>query len=533
MGDFRQGIACATVVAALIGFAATPASAAFGVSSFNAEVRKSNTPGDLETRAGSTPFSGVTDFSFNSNGLLPDGNVKDIRVDLPPGLISNPQATPKCTEAQFPSCPANTQLGTEELTIAPGIPMTSNVYNMVPQPGQVSLFAFNTPVGRTDIVGGIRDKSDYGLFFTISNVPQAANLMRSVLTFWGNPPAQNGSGGPAVSFIRLPTSCSGPQTTKVTATSYAGETVTATSTTPTGATACDALPFTPKLSATTFAAGNGKPAGLSVKLTQTPAEANVKSVAVTLPIQMGVRLDNLKNACPAEIFEADLSKCAAGAKVGTTSAKTPLLAAPLSGDVYLEAHKTGQLPTLEAILRGPGLQVRLSGTIDLSHGINSTFASIPDVPISEFLLTLDAGPGSALSAGADLCSQPLFVSSSIVGQNGAKQDDRSQVGVAGCSVKIVAAKVRRHTAVLTVRSPADGRIRLTGKGIAKRSVSINGAGLRKMRVSLTKAGLRTLARKHKLVVQTTASYTPAAGASSGGQAVKGSRSRKRITFRTK
>ena len=42
----------------------------------------------------------------------------------------------------------------------------------------------------------------------------------------------------------------------------------------------------------------------SVKLTQTPAEANVKAVTVTLPLQLGVRLDNLQHACPEETFEA-------------------------------------------------------------------------------------------------------------------------------------------------------------------------------------------------------------------------------------
>src|SRR3954464_13618801 len=116
MGDSRQGIAIAALVVAVIAIWASPASAAFGVSSFNAEVRKSDKAGDLETQAGATPFTGVTDFSFNTNGLTPDGNVKDIRVDLPPGLISNPQATPKCTEAQFPNCPKETQVGTEQLT---------------------------------------------------------------------------------------------------------------------------------------------------------------------------------------------------------------------------------------------------------------------------------------------------------------------------------------------------------------------------------------------------------------------------------
>src|SRR3954468_15772159 len=135
MGVLRQGPATAAVVAAVVGFAAPTASAAFGVSAFNAEVRKSNTPGDLDTQAGSTPFTGVTDFSFNNTLGFPDGNVKDIRVDLPSGLISNPQATPKCTEAQFPNCPSNTQLGTEDLTIAPGLTVSANVYNMVPKPG--------------------------------------------------------------------------------------------------------------------------------------------------------------------------------------------------------------------------------------------------------------------------------------------------------------------------------------------------------------------------------------------------------------
>ena len=531
MGVLRQGAIVAIATAALAGAAAPNALAAFGVSSFNAEVRKSDKAGDLETRAGATPFSGVTDFSFNNNAGFPDGNVKDIRVDLPPGLISNPQATPKCTEAQFPNCPSNTQIGTEQLTVAPAVTVTASVYNMVPRTGQVSLFSFNTPVGRTDIVGGVRDKTDYGLFFTISDVPQNANLVRSVLTFWGNPPAQNGAGGPTVSFIRLPTSCSGPQTTKLTVTSYAGETATATSTTPTGATGCDALPFAPKLSATTFAARAGAPAGLSVKLTQTPSEANVHSVSVTLPTQLGVRFDTLKNACPEDTFEADLTKCAAAARVGSTSATTPLLAAPLTGDVYLESHKAGALPTLEAILHGPGLQVRLSATIDLSHGINSTFKSIPDLPISQFLLTLDGGRTSTLAASTDLCAAPLTLSSSIVAQSGAKQDATSPVGVAGCTVKLVSSKVRRTSAVLTLRAPAAGRVRLTGKGLASKGVTFSAAGTKQVRVSLTKSGIRALRRhRKKLVVRATATYAPVAGATAGGEPVKGSHSRMRLAF---
>jgi hypothetical protein len=411
--------------------------------------------------------------------------------------------------------------------------MTVPVYNMVPKPGQLSLFAFNTPLGRTDIVGGIRDTTDYGLFFTISGVPQSANLERSILNFFGNPPAQNGSGGAPSAFIRLPTSCSGPQTTKLTVVSYAGETATATSTTPTGATGCDALPFEPKLTATSFAAGAARPAGLTVRLTQTAAEANVSAVTVKLPQQLGVRIENLQHACAEATFNEDPAKCAANSRVGSVSAVTPLLATRMTGDVYLEAHAAGKLPTLEAILRAPGVQVHLTSTIDLSHGVTSTFNAIPDVPISEFLLTLDAGPNSALAAKTDLCAQPLAMSSSVTGQNGKKVDAQSTVGIAGCSAKIVSGKVGSRTVKLKLRSPAAGKLRLTGKGLVKRTITISGAGTRDVRMRLTHAGMRSLRKKRKLLVRITAAYSPAAGATAGGQPVKRSASRKRVAFRSR
>src|SRR5689334_20188697 len=109
----------ALAVAAVLSLAvATPAHADFGESSFTAAVKDKD--GNLVTQAGAHPYVGVTSFTFNSTPSGPDGNVKDIRVDLPPGLISNPQATPRCTNAQFPNCPRETQVGTEQLTAQVG-----------------------------------------------------------------------------------------------------------------------------------------------------------------------------------------------------------------------------------------------------------------------------------------------------------------------------------------------------------------------------------------------------------------------------
>src|SRR3954468_3679692 len=104
----------------MLAVAAPAAHAAFGISSFSATVLKSDltTP---ETQAGAHPYVGITQFTFNTVPLLgtPDGNVKDIRVDLPPGLISNPEATPKCSATDFATnhCDPSTQIGTEDLTV--------------------------------------------------------------------------------------------------------------------------------------------------------------------------------------------------------------------------------------------------------------------------------------------------------------------------------------------------------------------------------------------------------------------------------
>src|SRR3954453_12698322 len=109
----------------LLGVVAPNAFAAFGIQSFTADVLDDQ--GHVVTQAGATPYTGVTDFTLNSTLGLTDEQVKKIRVDLPPGLISNPQATPQCPQADFPTCDAKTQIGTVDLT-ALGLPYSTAVY---------------------------------------------------------------------------------------------------------------------------------------------------------------------------------------------------------------------------------------------------------------------------------------------------------------------------------------------------------------------------------------------------------------------
>jgi hypothetical protein len=510
----------ALVAAAVLalGFAAPAAHAAFGIESFTAEVRKADNT-TLETQAGAHPFVGVTSFTFNSTASGPDGHVKDVRVDLPPGLISNPLATPRCTNAQFPSCPKETQLGTEELTAMVGpVPVnyTAAVFNMETGTNQVADFAFAVPIlaPRTDIIGGLRDHGDLGLFFTISDIPQSANLISSTLTFWGVPadPAHDSDRGgpstaPAIPFLTLPTACAGVQTTTLSADSYEapGQFVTKDAVTPTGATGCDLLAFTPKLSAVAdgrTSAANG--AGLKVTIDQLLEQSNVHSVSVQLPKELTARGSTVAAACPEATFLADPAGCAA-AQVGTVSASTPVLPDALGGPVYLVAHATG-LPTIEALLQGHGLSIDLSGTITFTAtGLNSTFATVPDAPITSFVLDLPTGPHSALSSTTGVCSGPLTMPTTIVGQSGARIEQSTPITVTDCparaptllKLKILRARVKGAVATLVVKVPRAGKLTARGKGLRKARRKVTKAGTVTMKLRLSKSGRALRARRHR------------------------------------
>jgi hypothetical protein len=511
----RDALLVAAVLLISVLVAATPAHADFGVASFTARV--ADAADHDVTQAGAHPFTGTTAFTFNSTAMGPDGHVKDVRVDLPPGLISNPQATPRCTNAQFPNCPRETQLGTEQLTTQIGpVPAsyTAAVFNMETGSDQLADFAFAVPVlaPRTDIIGGLRDRSDLGLFFTISDIPQNANLVSSTLTFWGVPadPGHDAErGGPSTApptpFLTLPTACAGPQTTTLSADSYEapGQFISKDSVTATGATGCDALAFSPSLSAVADGAASDG-AGLKVTLTQPLEQSNVHSVSVQLPKQFAAHGSTVAAACPEATFAADPSGCAA-AQVGTVTAATPLLPDPFAGPVYLVAHPAG-LPTIEALLQGHKLSIDLSGTVTFgATGITSAFNTVPDAPITSFVLDLPAGPHSALAATGSLCPGPLTMAATIVGQSGARVDQVAPVEVTGCSathhsglkLRILRSRVKGSVATFVVKAPRAGTLTARGKGLRRAKRKVAAAGKVTIKARLSKKGRALRARRHR------------------------------------
>src|ERR1700723_1023573 len=98
---------------AMFATALAPAAQAFEVEKWEAGTctstgcKDAGPASEFYTQAAGHPDFGITDFEFSykETGLTkakePEGNVKDIRVDLPPGLAVNPEATGMCTEAQL------------------------------------------------------------------------------------------------------------------------------------------------------------------------------------------------------------------------------------------------------------------------------------------------------------------------------------------------------------------------------------------------------------------------------------------------
>ncbi len=231
---------------------------------------------------------------------------------------------------------------------------------------------------------------------------------------------------------------------------------------------CSALAFKPAFAAST----SGKPskangASLVTTLTQTPGQAGVKSVLVTLPKQLPSRLTTLQKACLAALFEVNPSSCSKESEVGTAEAVTPTLPGVLKGPAYLVSHGGEEFPSLELVLEGDGVRVILVGKTNIKKGITTTnFATTPDVPVSSVTVNLPLGPHSALAANGNLCAPTLVMPTVITGQNGKQIKQNTLISPTGCGVQIVGHKVVGNTAYLTIKTFAAGRISGGGPGLS-------------------------------------------------------------------
>jgi hypothetical protein len=394
--------------------------------------------------AGHPPF-GITDFSFKKEFLgFPEGAVRDVRVDLPPGLSVNPEATTvQCTEAELEGsgCPPLAKVGTVEVTavqpLGIGVPVPGVVYNIVPRQREPAEFGFRVNLlGVVDVSiyleGTVSWESDYHEGFTIRMVPNSVPLARNRLNFEGR--AGNGS------FITVGSNCNGSTTTGLTVDSYeAPGSYLHYDTTPIepvkfiSPTGCGEVPFELSISSEPGTNAVDSPTGGSTELkvpfepAKEIAQSNVKRAMVSLPTGMGLNPAAAPGlqACTGAQFGKGVAigdritdpagvhppaiACPDKSKIGTVAIETPVLpAGSLPGTVYLAEQQSrepasGKEYRIFVNAESPrfGVYVRLVGEVvadPVTGRLTARFdepayGGLPQVPFSSFKLTFDGAKG--------------------------------------------------------------------------------------------------------------------------------------------
>jgi hypothetical protein len=208
---------------ATLAFASAPARAEFGVAVFDGGTFGPPPPGTTDphvsgpafTQAGGHPYEAWTVFQMNrvtdpppSNTLRADGgNFRNVRVDLPPGLIGNPTAVPECAKTRriavntdIPPlgntdpnelCPPASVVGLALVTVAAeggGVEtLPAPVFNLEPPPGVAAQFGFNLLQAQAFLDASVRADGEYAVTVRARNANQSARLLGVRVALWGVP----------------------------------------------------------------------------------------------------------------------------------------------------------------------------------------------------------------------------------------------------------------------------------------------------------------------------------------------------------
>jgi hypothetical protein len=413
---------------------ATEAEAAAGFEEFHAEL--TGPDGLPTTGADSHPYQYTTSFAVNTvpappgsgQPFLPaQGDLKEIGVALPPGLIGNPTATPRCTAQQFNTlhgfndekgilasvneCPEGSAVGLAIVQQLEGVggSFKDSVYNLVPPQGMPAELGFQIAGLPIYIDTKLRSDGDYGITAYLQNTAEAKLVTAARVSIWGTPadPSHDPQRGSCVvlggacpanltsvkPFFRLPSSCDSPLSTSISFDTWLHPDAFLEATSSEPAPIGCALPdFSPSLEARPTSSVADSPAGLHVDLhipqkqhedPEGLGEADLRDTSVTLPEGLLVNpasADGLVGCSEAQIgyegvkegrqtFSAKPAECPDASKVGKVEVDTPLLDHALPGAVYLASpfeNPFGSLLGIYIAVYDPvtGVVVKLPGHVE-------------------------------------------------------------------------------------------------------------------------------------------------------------------------
>jgi hypothetical protein len=307
--------------------------------------------GAPDTQAGSHPFQlTATEDVDETVAPSPVGLAKDLHFKLPPGLLGDPSAIPRCTLKQFDTpaaqerfeeneCPSQTVVGVNVAFVRAFdgggesflVRVEAPVFNVEPELGEPARFGFIVEGTPVLLSTAVRSGGDYGVTVSASNIPESIEFLSNELTFWGVPGAKahdlargraclkeretEASGRPSFgevchpleeqhpsAFLSLPTSCTGrPLESSVEEDTWeepnhvlAPFFTTVPMVTLDG---CNRLPFQPSITATPDSEQASKPMGLNINVQVNQdailnpeglAESAVRGITVALPEEVAV-----------------------------------------------------------------------------------------------------------------------------------------------------------------------------------------------------------------------------------------------------
>lgn len=438
--------ALGTLAAALAFAAPAHAAGQFDFTRFEAKFLNLDTNGDEveATQAGSHPdylsvlFRVTTGVNWRG-GEIPLEGMKDIDVELPPGIVGNPEATPRCSMVAFGAarCPRQSIVGVIDLIYNTGrafeAPYSLAVYNVTPPEGVVARLAFRLIA--VDTVMDIKVNSDgrYTIETSTKNISQLVAVFQMRLRLFGVPADMNGEGtihtndagplggrgtGARIPYLTMSSRCGPAGAAKIRGRSWntpdrwveaSDEMAPLTGCADAGFDAGLALqPQTPRA---------GVPAGteVTVRVAQNEnpdgiATPPVKRVTTTLPQGMAVSPSNADGLVGCTDEQAALRSladpaCPDASRIGSVQIDTPLLPGPLTGAIFLGQPKSmraasGEMLRLFLVAEGHGVTIKQEGRITpdpVTGQLRAVFDDAPELPFSQLKLVFNGGPKAPLT----------------------------------------------------------------------------------------------------------------------------------------
>jgi hypothetical protein len=427
--------------------------------------------GKPATEAGAHPNAAGTMFLVNTNlgvqgNNIPAADLRDLKVDLPPGFTGNPMVTAKRCPRFQPGGP-----GTEspEALCDPGTagigrayPITqsfgndlgaaASVVNTVPPIGYAAQFTFNVVEARATALASLRSDEDFGVRVTAPNIPTSYRIMGSLFMLEGNPPAAEGK-----PFLTNPTDCAHEAlfqpVTDIFTNSWQASSVFDTQRVSIAAVkSCDklalkpnnddeeeeeeegdiAFDFAPEASWAATATAAEALVSIDQEALLDPEERttpHLKRSVVTLPVgmvlnpsaaaglgtcstqQIGLLGTNFLAPNPIR-FSMDPATCPDASKIGTVEVTTPLLDKTLEGTVYLAAQNDNPFNSLLAMYivvedEETGITLKLPGKVlpnPTTGQLTAEFDNNPQTPFEELKLNFRGGGPRSTMATPDVCA---------------------------------------------------------------------------------------------------------------------------------